>query len=221
MPSRCTTVKKNCKSRNPRRRPIRFPIDRVSRHRRSSIGKIRQAIPLGSRGTSDFDAMAETGAATGHSRSDNLPQVQASPCTHRVSHRCGHRQRVGARLSNPAGAHRRPVYSERHYRHHSAPDRTLAVGATRSDIHHREPTRSRCQYPYRGVRKSAPDGYTLLLESTSNAINATLYDKLNFDVLTDVVSVAGIMATPLIVLVHPSFPWSNSPVPGRSDGQWT
>jgi tripartite-type tricarboxylate transporter receptor subunit TctC len=56
------------------------------------------------------------------------------------------------------------------------------------------------------VVRAPPDGYTLLLESTSNAINATLYDKLNFDVLTDVVPVAGIMRTPLIMLVHPSFP---------------
>jgi tripartite-type tricarboxylate transporter receptor subunit TctC len=56
------------------------------------------------------------------------------------------------------------------------------------------------------VVRAPPDGYTLLLASTTNAINATLYDKLNFDILTDVVAVAGIMRTPLIMLVHPSFP---------------
>jgi tripartite-type tricarboxylate transporter receptor subunit TctC len=61
------------------------------------------------------------------------------------------------------------------------------------------------------VVRAPPDGYTLLLESTSNAINATLYDKLNFDILTDVVPVAGIMRTPLIMLVHPSFPAKTVP----------
>jgi tripartite-type tricarboxylate transporter receptor subunit TctC len=61
------------------------------------------------------------------------------------------------------------------------------------------------------VVRAPPDGYTLLLESTSNAINATLYDKLNFDALTDVVPVAGIMRTPLIMLVHPSFPAKTVP----------
>jgi hypothetical protein len=132
--------------------------------------------------------------------------------THRLalaSHRCGHRQRVGARFSNPAGAHRRPVYSERRYRHHSAPDRTLAVGATTFIIDNRPGAGA--NIGTEAVVRAPPDGYPLLLESTSNAINATLYDKLNFDVLTGVVPVAGIMRTPLVMLVHPSFPAKTVP----------
>src|SRR5712672_4591820 len=53
--------------------------------------------------------------------------------------------------------------------------------------------------------RAAPDGYTLLLAGSPNAINATLYDRLNFNFLADVVPVAGIMRTPHIMLVHPSF----------------
>jgi len=56
------------------------------------------------------------------------------------------------------------------------------------------------------VVRAAPDGYTLLLVLPPNAINATLYDKLNFDFIRDIVPVAGIMRTPLVMEVNPSFP---------------
>ena len=55
------------------------------------------------------------------------------------------------------------------------------------------------------VRASA-DGYTLLMVSASNAINATLYEKLTFNFIQDIAPVAGIMRTPLVVLVNPSVP---------------
>jgi tripartite-type tricarboxylate transporter receptor subunit TctC len=61
------------------------------------------------------------------------------------------------------------------------------------------------------VVRAPPDGYTLLLVSVPNAIGATLYDRLNFNFLTDVVPVAGIMRTPHIMLVHPSFPAKTVP----------
>jgi tripartite-type tricarboxylate transporter receptor subunit TctC len=61
------------------------------------------------------------------------------------------------------------------------------------------------------VVRAAPDGYTLLMATSVNAINATLYDRLNFNFLTDVVPVAGVMRTPHIVLVHPSFPAKTVP----------
>jgi tripartite-type tricarboxylate transporter receptor subunit TctC len=47
------------------------------------------------------------------------------------------------------------------------------------------------------VVKAAPDGYTLLLAYSANAINATLYDKLNFNFLGDIAPVGGIMREPL------------------------
>jgi tripartite-type tricarboxylate transporter receptor subunit TctC len=55
------------------------------------------------------------------------------------------------------------------------------------------------------VRASA-DGYTLLLVSAANAINATLYEKLTFNFMQDIVPVAGIMRTPNVMLVNPSVP---------------
>ena len=59
-----------------------------------------------------------------------------------------------------------------------------------------------------GVVNAPPDGYTLLLVGATNAINVTLYDKLNFNFVRDIAPVAGIIRVPLIMEVHPSFPAS-------------
>jgi tripartite-type tricarboxylate transporter receptor subunit TctC len=56
------------------------------------------------------------------------------------------------------------------------------------------------------VARSAPDGYTLLLVTAANAINATYYDKLNFDFVQDLVPVAAMMRVPLVIVVNPDFP---------------
>jgi tripartite-type tricarboxylate transporter receptor subunit TctC len=56
------------------------------------------------------------------------------------------------------------------------------------------------------VARAAPDGYTLLLVNPANAINATLYDKLNFDFIRDIAPVAGIIRLPLVMVVNASFP---------------
>ena len=50
------------------------------------------------------------------------------------------------------------------------------------------------------------DGYTLLFVTPANAINATLYDKLNFNFIRDIIPVSGIMCVPNMMEVHPSFP---------------
>ena len=47
------------------------------------------------------------------------------------------------------------------------------------------------------VVRAPPDGYTLLLVGSSNAINATLYDKLNFNFIRDIAPVASIAASPM------------------------
>ena len=56
------------------------------------------------------------------------------------------------------------------------------------------------------VVRAAPDGYTLLLVISGNAVNATLYPNLNFDFLRDIAPVAFIGVTPFVLAVHPSFP---------------
>jgi tripartite-type tricarboxylate transporter receptor subunit TctC len=56
------------------------------------------------------------------------------------------------------------------------------------------------------VVNALPDGYTLLLVGATNAINATLYDKLNFNLIRDIAPVSGIIRVPLVMEVHPSVP---------------
>jgi tripartite-type tricarboxylate transporter receptor subunit TctC len=56
------------------------------------------------------------------------------------------------------------------------------------------------------VARAAPDGYTLLLITGANAVNATLFDKLTFDFLRDIAPVASVFETPLVVEVNPSVP---------------
>ena len=59
--------------------------------------------------------------------------------------------------------------------------------------------------------RAPSDGYTLLLVSTANAINATLFDKLNFVFLRDIAPVAGILSLPYVMVVHPSVPAKTVP----------
>jgi tripartite-type tricarboxylate transporter receptor subunit TctC len=54
------------------------------------------------------------------------------------------------------------------------------------------------------VIKSRPDGYTLLLAASANAINATIYDRLNFNFIQDIAPVAGIMRQPFVMVANPS-----------------
>jgi len=61
------------------------------------------------------------------------------------------------------------------------------------------------------VVNAAPDGYTLLLVTPANAINATLFDNLKFNFIRDIVPVAGIVRMPVVMEVHPSFPARSVP----------
>jgi tripartite-type tricarboxylate transporter receptor subunit TctC len=54
--------------------------------------------------------------------------------------------------------------------------------------------------------RSPPDGYTLFLATSANAINATLYERLSFNFIRDVAPVAIIADAPLVMEVHPSVP---------------
>src|SRR5258707_7229225 len=56
------------------------------------------------------------------------------------------------------------------------------------------------------VINAAPDGYTVLVVATANAINTTYYRKLPFDFMRDIVPVAGLGRISYVIAVHPSVP---------------
>jgi len=61
------------------------------------------------------------------------------------------------------------------------------------------------------VVRTAADGYTLLFVASANAINATLYEKLNFNFIRDIAAVAGIISLPEVMVVNPSVPANTIP----------
>ena len=61
------------------------------------------------------------------------------------------------------------------------------------------------------VVRAAPDGYTLLWATSSFAINASLYDKLNYDFIRDIAPVANVDFLPLVVEVNPALPVKTIP----------
>ena len=61
------------------------------------------------------------------------------------------------------------------------------------------------------VVRAPPDGYTLLLVTSANAINAAVYAKLNFNFIRDIAPVAGIASVPLVMVVNPSVPAKTIP----------
>src|SRR5215472_8203135 len=61
------------------------------------------------------------------------------------------------------------------------------------------------------VAKAGPDGYTILLATSPNAINATLYQNLGFNFIRDFSPIAGVFRVPNVMEVHPSFPANSVP----------
>ncbi len=61
------------------------------------------------------------------------------------------------------------------------------------------------------IVRAASDGYSLLFVTSANAINATLYEKLNFNFIRDIAPVAGIVRIPLVMVVNPSVPAKTVP----------
>ena len=118
--------------------------------------------------------------------------------------------RLGANLSDAAGAHRRRLCRRRRDRHRRAPDRPMAVGASRPAIRHREQAGGRQQYRHRGGRECAAGRLYLLLVGASNAINATLYE--NSSSISSATSPGREhhARIPYIMGVNPSFPAEDS-----------
>jgi tripartite-type tricarboxylate transporter receptor subunit TctC len=58
---------------------------------------------------------------------------------------------------------------------------------------------------------TTPDGYTLILVGSPNAINATLYEKLNYNFIRDIAPVASVVRSPQVMEVNPSFPAKTVP----------
>jgi tripartite-type tricarboxylate transporter receptor subunit TctC len=61
------------------------------------------------------------------------------------------------------------------------------------------------------VARASPDGYTLLLISSANAANVTLYENLNFNFIRDILPVASIGRDAFVMVVSPSFPAKTVP----------
>ena len=60
------------------------------------------------------------------------------------------------------------------------------------------------------VVRSPPDGYTLLTVTGANAVNATIYEKLSYNLVRDIIPIAGAVRVPLVMDVHPSTPVKTS-----------
>ena len=61
------------------------------------------------------------------------------------------------------------------------------------------------------VVRSAPDGYTLLLANAANAINASVFEKLNFEFARDMTGIGSVMRVAFVIVVHPSLPVKTIP----------
>jgi tripartite-type tricarboxylate transporter receptor subunit TctC len=61
------------------------------------------------------------------------------------------------------------------------------------------------------VVRASPDGYMLLTCTTANAVNASLYEKLDFNLIRDIAPVAALVRSPLVLIVNPSVPTKTIP----------
>jgi tripartite-type tricarboxylate transporter receptor subunit TctC len=61
------------------------------------------------------------------------------------------------------------------------------------------------------VVRSPPDGYTMLLVTTANAINASLYERLNYDFIRDIAPVAALIRVPAVLEINPMVPVDSVP----------
>jgi hypothetical protein len=119
--------------------------------------------------------------------------------------------RIGGGLSVAAGAHRRRVCRRRRGRCHGGlVGQWLAERLGQSFVIENRP-RAGGNIGTEAVVNAAADGYTLLLSTVPNAVNASLYEKLNFNFIRDTAPVAGIIRVPMVILLNPTVPATTVP----------
>ena len=119
--------------------------------------------------------------------------------------------RVGARLSIAADASGRRISGRRHDRHCRPPDCTMAHRPARPAVRGREPAGRQHQHRGSVGRTLAADGCTLYAATSTNAVNATFFDRLNFNFVRDLAMVGGVVRSPLVLEVNPAVPVNTVP----------
>jgi Tripartite tricarboxylate transporter family receptor len=124
---------------------------------------------------------------------------------------CPDEDRKGANLSDAAGAHHRRLSTGRRWRHRGAPDGSMAVGTVCQPFIVENRPGAGGNIATEAVVRAPADGYNLLLIGAWNAINATLYNKLNFNFIGDIAPVAGLIRVPYVMEVNPLVPVKTVP----------
>ena len=114
--------------------------------------------------------------------------------------------RAGGSLSVPADPLRRAISSRRRQRHHRAPDGSNTFGSARPALVVEDHGGAGSNLGTEIVVNAPADGYTLLLDGSANAVNASLYPNLSFVYLRDITPVGSVFRAPHIMEVNPSFP---------------
>jgi tripartite-type tricarboxylate transporter receptor subunit TctC len=87
----------------------------------------------------------------------------------------------------------------------------MAVGTAWPAIRHGKSTGAGTNIATEAVVRAPPDGYTLLLIGSTNAINTTFYQQLNFNFIRDIAPVSSITQQPQAMLANPLFPAKTIP----------
>src|SRR5262245_18347946 len=111
-----------------------------------------------------------------------------------------------AELSLAAGADRRGVRGGGRRRYHGTVDRPVAFRSAGTVLVVGDPAGAGGNIGPRTGGQAAPEGASFLRATLPNAVNATLYEKLNFNFIRDTAPVAGISRVAMVILVHPSVP---------------
>jgi hypothetical protein len=118
---------------------------------------------------------------------------------------------IGVRLSNASGAHHRWFSARRSVRHCGAALSPMAVAAASPKFIVENRPGASSNIAAEEVVQAPADGYTLLLVTATNAINATLYDHLSFNFIRDVAPVSGVVRVPNVMVINPSVPADTLP----------